>query len=129
MPSPKVAVIVLNYDGRAITLAALASVKALDYPAFDVVHVDNGSSDGSFEAVAAEHPDVIQVRTETNLGVAGGYNLGMRWAVERGYDYLLILNNDIEVERGLLAVLVAEAEAHPEVGCVGPKAYYYWDRT
>ena len=129
MPDPRVAVIVLNYNGRAITLDALASVKQLDYPAFDVVHVDNGSSDGSFEAVGRDHPDVVQVRTLENLGVAGGYNLGMRWAVERGYDYLLILNNDIEVDGRLLAELVAVAESHPEAGCVGPKAYYYGDRS
>ena len=126
---PRVAVIVLNYNGREITLQALASVASLNYPSFATIVVDNGSSDGSFAAVAAAYPNLTQVRTEHNLGVAGGYNLGITAALEGGYDYLLILNNDVEVHPELLAELVRVAERDPRIGCVGPKIYYFWDRA
>jgi len=128
MTSPKVAAIVLNYNGKALTLAAVASLKQMAYPAFDILVVDNGSADGSYEAVAAVHPDVTQVRTEQNLGVAGGYNLGISWALARDYEFILILNNDIEVDPAMLDELVKVAERDPRIGAVGPKAYYFWDR-
>lgn len=131
-PSPaqakRVAAVVLNYNGRDLTLQALDSVRRMSYPAFDVVVVDNGSTDGSYEAVAAAYPEVEQVRTEENLGPAGGYNLGMAWAMDRGYDYLLILNNDVEAHPAMLTELVRVAESDPTIGCVGPKTYYFSDR-
>jgi GT2 family glycosyltransferase len=126
--APRIAVIVLNYNGRELTLQALESVCAMNGPGYDVVVVDNGSSDGSCAAIAEAFPQVALVRTEVNLGAAGGYNLGMRWAAERRYDYLLILNNDVECHPELLCELVAVAEADPTIGAVGPKTYYYWER-
>jgi len=124
----RVACVVLNYNGRDVTLEALGSLTGMDYPAYDVIVVDNGSTDGSFEAIAEQYPEVVQVRTEKNLGPAGGANLGLRHALERDYDYVLILNNDIEVARDLLTEMVRLAESRPEIGIVGPKSYYYWDR-
>jgi GT2 family glycosyltransferase len=126
---PRVAGIVLNYNGREVTLQALASLRRMTYPAFDLVVVDNGSTDGSSEAIAAAFPDVAQVRTEQNLGPAGGCNLGIVWALERGYPYLLLLNNDIEVDPEMLSEMMKVAEADPSLGCVGPKAYYWGDRN
>ena len=128
MESLSVAAIVLNYNGREVTLEALASLTQLNYPNFDLIVVDNGSTDGSYEAIAEAFPDVIQVRTEQNLWASGGMNLGLTWALERDYDYLLLLNNDIETDPEMLAEMVAVCEADSTVGCVGPKSYYFWDR-
>jgi len=126
--SPSVAAIVLNYNGREVTLQALESLTKMTYPNYDVVVVDNGSTDDSFQAVEEAFPQVFQVRTEINKGAASGCNLGIRWAMEREYDYLLILNNDIEVDPAMLTELVTLAQGDPTIGCVGPKEYYYWDR-
>ncbi len=126
--APRVAAIVLNYNGRDVTLQALASLTRQDYPACDVVVVDNGSSDGSEAAVRDAFPGVAVVRTEQNLGPSGGGNLGFRWALEHGYDYALMLNNDIEVAPDFVRQLVEVAESGSKIGLVGPKAYYYWQR-
>jgi GT2 family glycosyltransferase len=128
MSAPNVAAIVLSYNGKDVTLKALPSLLAMTYPSFDVVVADNGSTDGTREAVAAAFPEVIQVRSEENLGPAGGLNLGIDYAMERDYDYLLILNNDVEAHPEMLTELVKVAESDPTIGSVGPKAYYYWDR-
>lgn len=128
MSLPKIAAVVLNYNGKEVTLQALRSLSAMDYPACHLVVVDNGSTDGSYEAVAAAFPAVTRLRTEVNLGPAGGVNLGLRFALEEGYDYALVLNNDIEVAPDFLARLVEVAESDPSIGIVGPKGYYYWDR-
>lgn len=127
-PAPRVACLVLNYNGRDITLQALASLRQMDYPAFELIHVDNGSTDGSQQAVAEAFPDVIQVRTELNQGPTHGINLGLQKGLDGDYDYLLLLNNDIEVEPNMLSEMVKVAESDPSIGCVGPKAFYFWDR-
>ncbi len=126
--APSVAAIVLNYNGRKITLEAIGSLRRMTYPNFDILHVDNGSSDGSTEAVAEAFPEVRTVGVEENIGPAGGLNLGMRAALDAGYDYLLFLNNDIEADPEMLTELVKVAESGPEIACVGPKTYYHGDR-
>ncbi len=128
MNEPRVSAIVLNYNGQEITLQAIASLSAMDYPNFEIIHLDNGSTDGSTEAVAAAFPDVVQVRVEENRGAIEGMNRGMEAALERDCDYLLLLNNDIEVDPAMLTEMVRVAESDPTIGCVGPKIYYYWNR-
>ncbi len=125
---PRVAAVVVNYNGKDITLQALASLRGMTYPAFDLVHLDNASTDGSYEAVAAALPDVLQVRVEVNRGSSSGYAAGFQWAFAHGYDYVLLLNNDIEVEPGMLTEMVRAAESDSAIGCVGPKCYFHGDR-
>jgi GT2 family glycosyltransferase len=126
--TPRVAAIVLNYNGKDVTLEALKSLTTMDYAAYDVVVVDNGSTDGSEGAIGEAFPGVTVLRLPENQGPAGGANVGIRWALDRGHDYLMILNNDIEVRPDMLSELVAVAEARDDVGVVGPKGYFYWDR-
>lgn len=125
-PTPRVLAIVLNFNGREMTLATVASLLALDYPELGVLVVDNGSTDGSDAAVGAAFPGVRRLRTEVNLGISGGLNLGFRVGLDEGWDYLMPMNNDIEVAPDLLRELVAAAEADPVLGCIGPKCYYYF---
>ena len=128
MPDPRVACIVLNYNGLELTVDSVRSLLAMDYPEFRVVVVDNGSTDGSHEAVQGEFPQVVALRVEENRGIAHGINLGIRWALDEGFDYLLLLNNDIEADPAMLRELVRAAEADPEIGAVGPKTYYWAER-
>lgn len=125
---PRVAALVLNYNGRDITLESLESLAAMTYPNLEIVHIDNGSTDGSYEAVAEAFPDVHQVRVEENQGVVFGMNKGMQAALARGADYLLLLNNDIEAEPAMLTELMRVIESDPQIGVVGPKIYYHADR-
>jgi GT2 family glycosyltransferase len=124
--APRVLGVVLNYNGREITLQSVASLLAMDYPAFELVVVDNGSTDGSHEAVGERFPRIRRLRTERNLGISGGLNLGLRMGLAESFDYLLPMNNDIEVAPDMLAELVRVAERSPRVGVVGPKCYYYF---
>jgi len=125
---PSVCAIVLNYNGKDVTLETLVSLKGLAYSNIEIVVVDNGSDDGSWQAVAEAYPEIHQLRKKVNQGVAAGMNVGIAYALERDFDYLLILNNDIEVAPNLVHRLVEELASRPEFGCAGPKCYYYWDR-
>lgn len=121
----KVAIIVLNWNGRTDTLACLASLSRLDYPTYKIIVVDNGSSDDSVVTIRAAYPQVILIETGDNLGYVGGNNVGLDYARTLSADYALLLNNDTEVAPEFLSLLVQAAEADPAVGIVGPIIYYY----
>lgn len=97
-----VAAVVLSWNGREDTLACLRSLAG---EGADVIVVDNASADGTAEAVSGVH----LIRNERNLGYAGGMNVGIRAALERNADAVLLLNNDVEVEPGAVATLAAHA--------------------
>ncbi len=128
---PRVAIIVLTYNGVEDTLACLASLARLDYPRerLGVIVVDNGSADGTPARVRAAFPEATVIENGANLGFAAGNNVGLRHALAHGYDYALLLNNDTEAAPDFLRLLVAEAEADPRVGAAGPMIYYHADPT
>jgi GT2 family glycosyltransferase len=103
--------VVLNWNGGDDTLEALASLR--EVPA---ICVDNGSTDGSDVLVAERFPDVELICTGANLGFAGGNNAGIRRALERGAEWVLVLNNDAVAQPGLAAALERAASARPDAG-------------
>ena len=117
---PLVVAVVLSWNGREDTLACLRSLTREPDDRLRIVVVDNASTDGSAEAVAAEFPEVDLVRNDVNRGYAGGMNDGIRRALELGADDVLLLNNDVEIERGLVSALVEEAARAPEAGALSP---------
>ena len=102
-----VAVVVLSWNGKDDTLLCLSSLAGVDYAPLEVIVVDNGSSDGSPEAVEEEFPEAIVVLMGRNAGFSGGVNAGIEAAIARGADAVLLLNNDMVVEPGFLEPLVA----------------------
>jgi len=124
-PSPLVFIIVLNWNGRDDTLECLRSLQKLDYPNFDTIVVDNGSTDGSENAIRTSFPLAQFIQTGKNLGYAGGNNVGIRFALSHGADYVWLLNNDTTVDPQALTALVETAAADPGIAFVGSKIYYY----
>ena len=123
--APHVVVIVLNWNGKDDTLACLESLSQVTYPNFETIVVDNGSTDGSAEAILAHFPQVTLIENGENLGFAGGNNVGLRHARQRGADYALLLNNDVKVAPDFLTHLVQVINADPSIGVVGPMIYYH----
>lgn len=122
---PQVAIILVNWNGLKDTLACLASLRQLHYPAFELIVVDNGSHDDSVAAIRLAYPEVTVIETGENLGYVGGNNIGLEHAKAIKADYALLLNNDTEVDPDFLKLLVAVAEADPAIGIVGPAIYYF----
>jgi hypothetical protein len=125
---PRIGVVVLNWNSAADTLRCLAALFASDYENYDVVVVDNASTDGSAEAIRQAYPDLPLARNPVNTGYAGGNNTGIRRALERGAEYVLLLNNDAVVEPGTLRALAQAAAAHPQAGFLGAKVCTVEDR-
>jgi GT2 family glycosyltransferase len=122
---PSVVIIVLNWNGLADTLECLESLARLDYPTYEVVVVDNGSTDGSVEAIRMRFPQVTLIENGENLGYTGGNNVGLQYALAQGADYALLLNNDTEVALDFLRRLLDAMEADPLIGMAGPTIYYH----
>jgi GT2 family glycosyltransferase len=109
--TPRVTAVVLAWNGREDTLACLESLRGATYPELSIVVVDNGSTDGGPEAVAAAFPDTRLLPLGENRGFAGGVNAGVEAALGEGADAVLLLNNDATVEPGFLEPLVDAAGA------------------
>lgn len=117
---PKVFIIVLNYNGKDVIKACLSSIFKIDYPDYEVVFVDNASDDGSLELAKSNFSKANFIRNSHNLGFSAGNNVGIRFALERMADYVLLINNDTEVERDFLSRLVDFGEKDPSVGILSP---------
>lgn len=123
--APKVVVIVLNWNGRALTAECLDSLQKVTYPNFEAILVDNASTDGSQQFLKELYPRVTLLENEANLGFAAGNNVGIREALRRNSDYVLLLNNDTVVDPSFLSELVKAGEADRRVGILNPKIYYH----
>ncbi len=121
---PLVYVIVLNYNGKADTLECLRSLAGVSYPDFRILVVDNASADSSVEAIKQDFPRLDVLQNNENLGFAGGNNVGIRYALEQGADYVFLLNNDTVVDPGVLTELVKVGESDQAVGIIGSLIYY-----
>ena len=106
VPPPEVAVIVLTYDQRETTLRFLTSFRQVEAPSHRIWLWDNGSRDGTAEAVARDYPEVRRLAHPHNLGVASGRNRAAETALEtEGSPYLLFIDNDMTVEPDFLIQL------------------------
>lgn len=122
--SELVAIIILNLNKKEDTLKCLESVFKLDYHPFEVIVVDNGSTDGSVEAISRAFPEVHLIKSSKNLGASGGRNLGIRYANDNfNYRYLFFLDNDTLVEDASLKNLVLALKEDKQAGFAFPKAY------
>ncbi len=123
-PWPAVGIVIPIWNAIAYTLACLESLTQLSYPRFEIVVIDNGSTDGSYEAIRTHYPSVILIRNETNKGFAHACNQGLRHIFEREAQYALLLNNDTLIAPDMLTRLIEVARSHPDVGIFGPKICY-----
>jgi GT2 family glycosyltransferase len=121
---PKVSLIILNWNGKDVLGECLRSASKLDYPNYNIIVVDNGSTDGSQGFVKQNFPEVHLIENETNVGYAAGQNIGIRYAIESGVDYLFVLNNDVTFERSVLNELIATFEDDESIGIAGPILYH-----
>ncbi|MBN1888135.1 MAG: glycosyltransferase family 2 protein [Thermoflexales bacterium] len=117
----KASVIVLAWNGMDYLEECLSAVLAQDWTDFEVIVVDNGSTDSSADLVAERFPQARLIRNARNLGFAGGCNVGLRAATGK---VLVLLNQDTVVRPGWLRALVEALQANPGIGIAGSKALY-----
>jgi GT2 family glycosyltransferase len=116
--------IVLSWNGREDTVSCLDAITKVSEPRVRVVCVDNGSTDGSVKAIHDRHPEMHLIENAWNLGFAGGCNVGIRWALAQGAEWVVLLNNDAVIAPDAIAEFAAAAEQCPEAGVLAGKLYH-----
>jgi len=123
---PRVAIIVVNYNGFDHSLECVESLLLLDYPNYSIIFVDNGSTDKSGDAINAHYCDKITyLSTSINGGVTKGNNAGIEHALTNNFEYVLFLNNDTLVYKNFLSTMIRKHE--DEGTLVVPKIICHYD--
>ncbi|BCN29851.1 glycosyltransferase family 2 protein [Anaeromicropila herbilytica] len=120
-----IGIVICNYNKKKAVLDCIESVLESRFQDFDIYVVDNASSDGSAEAIKEKYNNKVRViENSRNLGGSGGFNTGLRIAIEQGYKYLVCLDNDVLVDENAIYELYSFLESHDEVGMVGSRVYH-----
>lgn len=123
---PKVSIILVNFNGFTDTKECIESLLSITYLNYEVIVVDNCSTiTPNYETLAYIKESAIYIEAGDNLGFSGGNNIGINYAIKKGTDYILLLNNDTTVEPNFLNKLVSVAENYVDTGIVGGKIRFY----
>jgi len=122
MANPLVSILTVQYQQLEMTLQFLESISQIGYDNYEVVVVDNASDCDAEKEIHSKYPEVTVICSKSNLGFAGGNNLGLAHC--HG-DYVLFINNDTEVEPDFLDHLVHLGNAVPDLGMISPRLQYY----
>ena len=122
-----VSVIILNLNGKEYTKNCLNSIKKnTSYKNYNVILVDNGSTDGSQKLIKSKFKWVNLIENKSNKGFSGGNNIGIKYAIKKyNSDYYYPLNNDTIVKEGWLTEAVKTAEKDKSIGIVGSKQFTF----
>lgn len=121
MPA-NVAIVILNWNGRAHLEQFLPSVMASTYPDLSVVVIDNGSSDDSVSFLQQQYPSITIVQLDANYGFAGGYNRGLK---QVNAEYYVLLNSDVETTPGWIEPMLSLLESDTSIAACQPKLLQY----
>lgn len=124
-PAVSASVIIVSYNGRHLLQDCLDGLRAQTRRDFEVILVDNGSSDGSLAAAARLYPGIRVISLNHNTGFAYANNVGIRAAVGR---HIVLLNNDTRAEPHFLEQLISVAESDNSVGMIAPKILNFFNR-
>jgi len=119
---PLVSVISVNFNNPEVTGEMFESLRHITYPNIEIIIVDNGSVKGNIDQLKVQFPEIILIKSNKNLGFAGGNNLGI---LQSKGEFILLLNNDTVVDAGFLEPLVNKFLSDPTIGMVSPKIYFY----
>lgn len=125
MSSHQVATIIVNWNKKDDTLACLRSLREQEAVKVKVILVDNGSVDDSVLNVSDQFPDAAVIENGDNLGYAEGNNVGIRYALDQGFQYIMVLNNDTILAPQCISRLLEDLELHPDAAAAGPKSFYF----
>lgn len=122
MNYPRVSIVTINYNQLQVTCELLSSLRNVTYPDVEIIIVDNFSEEDPSAIISQNYPEVKLIRSQRNLGFAGGNNLGINASTGK---YLLFLNNDTEVDPGFLEPMVSLFEKNPNAGAASSKLIYH----
>jgi GT2 family glycosyltransferase len=122
--NPKVGIIIVNYNGEKYTNDCIKSVFKSSYQNYLVIVIDNASTDNSVKLLEEFNNKIVIIKNNENLGFSGANNIGIKYALENECEYVLLLNNDTEIDKELIKNMV-DASIKNNNAIISPKIYYY----
>lgn len=119
--TPHVGIVIVNWNKKNDLLRLLSSLETLNYSSADIIVIDNASDDGTADEVRKRFPKAVLLVNDVNLGGTGGFNTGLEYCRETGYDYIWLLDNDAGITPNALSYMVGVAESDLTIGVVGSK--------
>lgn len=120
----KIGIIIVNYNGEKYTNDCIKSVLKSSYQNYLVIVVDNASTDNSVRLLEEFNNKIVIIKNNENLGFSGANNIGIKYALENECEYVLLLNNDTEIDKELIKNMV-DASIKNNNAIISPKIYYY----
>ena len=127
MSQLRILAIILNWRQPEVTIECVRAVEAMRQPGLEILVIDNGSEDDSIVCLQTALPHISIMALPQNLGFAGGVNHGLRYAIEQGFVYALLLNNDAFPAQDMLQQLLEEVAS--DIALLSPKIYYEAEPT
>ena len=121
--NPFVIVVTLNYNGKKHLGYFLRNALKIKYSNYEIVVVDNGSSDNSIDFLENNFGEINLIKLSKNYGYSSGFNKGINYAINKGADYILITNNDVLLHRDIIKEGVKLAETNDRIGYLGGKVF------
>ena len=121
------AIVIINWNSYEVTKHTLQSLSKTNYQNYDIILVDNCSTDDSGERLKKEFSSLVFIQSKENNGFTGGNNIGLKYVLEKEYEYVLMLNSDVEVEPDFLGPLIDKLKSSDSIGAVQPLIYFYHD--
>jgi hypothetical protein len=122
--NPKIGIIIVNYNGEKYTNDCIKSVLKSSYQNYLVIVVDNASTDNSVKLLEEFNNKIVIIKNNENLGFSGANNIGIKYALENECEYVLLLNNDTEIDKDLIKNMV-DSSMKNNNAIISPKIYYY----
>ncbi len=119
-----VSAVIVNYNGKGLLRVAIDSIKKSKFKNYEIIVVDNASTDGSKDFIKRNYSDVKIVENKTNLGYSG-INEAIKYCIGK---YILFLNNDIKIDSQCISDLVKVMESDNSIGMTAPKLINYYDK-
>ena len=121
----QIGIVICNYNKKNDALACIRSILESKFQDYDIYVVDNASTDGSAEAIRNAYGEQVTLLVnQENLGGSGGFNTGLRAAFQKGYPYLMCVDNDALLDENAVGNLLAFLQQHPETGIAAAKIYH-----
>ncbi|HYK08315.1 MAG TPA: glycosyltransferase family 2 protein [Candidatus Eisenbacteria bacterium] len=126
--NPLVYIVILNWNGYQDTVECMESLLRIKYRNFRVVLIDNASENNEYDKLIKkykENSNIHIIRNKTNIGFAGGVNVGIKFSIENNADYTLLLNNDTIVDKYFLNNLIEVTQLDNKIAVLSPNIYFY----
>lgn len=125
--SKKIAIILVNYNGEKYNEECICSILKSTYDNYEIIIVDNASTDNSVKLLREKFDENIKIIiSNENLGFSGANNIGIKYALNNGFDYVMLLNNDTIIEKDMINIMINASEGNK---AVSPKIYYYDNKS